>query len=71
MEVIGIVLLFGLFGVGLGLVYIFLRYLELLRSVEEFNQKILSQLNRLEEKLELKSEPQTIIAEKSSEQKEA
>ena len=71
MEVIGIVLLFGLFGVGLGLVYIFLRYLELLRSVEEFNQKILSQLNRLEEKLEIKSEPKTIIAEKISEEKEA
>ena len=71
MEVIGIVLLFGLFGVGLGLVYIFLRYLELLRSVEEFNQKILSQLNRLEEKLELKSEPKTIIAKKTPEEKEA
>ncbi len=50
MEIIGIVLLLGLFGLGLGFVYLFLQFIELLKSIKILNESINSRLQKLEER---------------------
>ncbi len=51
MEVIGIVLLLAVFGLGFAVTYIFSRYLNLLNMVREHNEEVLRRLQALEEKL--------------------
>ena len=57
MEIIGIVLLLGLFALGVGFVYLFLQYIDLLKSVKSINESIAARLKNLEDKL---SEKQSI-----------
>jgi hypothetical protein len=52
MEIIGIVLLLGLFGLGVGFVYLFLQYIELLKAVKAITENISSRLKSLEDKLD-------------------
>jgi Tfp pilus assembly protein PilO len=51
MEIIGIVLLLALFILGAGFTVLFLRYLDLLRSVREINENVAKRLQSLEEKV--------------------
>ncbi len=48
MEIIGMVLLIGTFLLGLAAVYVFLQYLDLLKSVRVFQTEILEKLTNLE-----------------------
>lgn len=52
MEIIGIVLLLGLFGLGVGFVYLFLQYIDLLKAVKAITENISSRLKSLEDKLD-------------------
>ena len=51
MEIIGIVLLLGTFLLGIAAVYVFLQYLDLLKSVRAFQTEILARLLNLEKNL--------------------
>lgn len=57
MEVIGIVLLLGLFGLGVGFVYLFLQYIDLLKSIKTINENINSRLKGLEDRINAQSGP--------------
>ena len=48
MELAGIVLLIGMFGLGLATVYVFLQYVDLLKAVKATNEEIRSRLKNLE-----------------------
>jgi len=50
MEIIGIIILLGLFALGMGFVYLFLQYIELLKSIKSITETISARLQRLEEK---------------------
>jgi hypothetical protein len=56
MEIAGIVLLIGMFGLGLGAVYVFLQYVDLLKAVKATNEEIMARLNRLEQALEARGQ---------------
>jgi|GEM_PF-1764286 len=73
MEIIGIVLLCAVFGLGIIFVYFLLRYIELLKSVKALNQLISNRLTAIEEKLGMNStqKEQALIAQSDSEKKEA
>jgi len=57
MEIIGIVLLLGLFGLGVGFVYLFLQYIDLLKSIKAINENIAGRLKALEEKIDAQAQP--------------
>jgi len=57
MEIIGIVLLLGLFGLGGGFVYLFLQYIDLLKSIKDINENIAGRLRALEEKIDAQAKP--------------
>jgi len=57
MEIIGIVLLLGLFGLGVGFVYLFLQYIDLLKSIKAINENIAGRLRALEEKIDAQAKP--------------
>jgi len=73
MEIIGIILLCAVFGLGIFFVYIFLRYIELLKSVRALNQLISNRLSAIEEKLGMSSsqKEQTLIAQSDPGKKQA
>ena len=52
MELAGIVLLIGMFGLGLGAVYVFLQYVDLLKAVKATNEEIMARLKSLEQAIE-------------------
>jgi len=49
MELAGIVLLLGMFGLGGATVYVFLQYVDLLKSVKATNEELRSRLQNLEQ----------------------
>jgi len=49
MELAGIVLLLGMFGLGGAAVYVFLQYVDLLKSVKATNEELRSRLQNLEQ----------------------
>jgi hypothetical protein len=51
MEIIGVVLLVGLFALGVGFVYLFLQYIDLLKSIKSINESISNRLKALEDRL--------------------
>lgn len=51
MEIIGIVLLLGLFGLGVVIIYFFLQYLDLLKAERDFHTELISRMKALEEKI--------------------
>lgn len=51
MEIIGIVLLVGLFGLGVVMIYLFLQYLNLLKAERDFHTELISRMKALEEKV--------------------
>jgi hypothetical protein len=59
MEIIGIVLLLGLFGLGVGFVYLFLQYIDLLKSIKAINENIAGRLKALEEKIDAQCKPES------------
>ncbi len=48
MEIIGIVLLLAMFGLGLGFVYLFLQFVELMKSIKVLTENIDARLAKLE-----------------------
>jgi len=50
MEIIGIVLLLGVFGLGIAFVYLFLQYIELLKAAKSTTEDIQARLKALEHK---------------------
>ena len=70
MEVIGIVLLLAVFGLGFAVTYIFSRYLNLLNMVREHNEEVLRRLQALEEKLGREKEEIKLAQSESNPNKE-
>jgi len=66
-ETIGIVLLLGIFCMGFVVVYIFLQYISLLKSVKSFQGEILERLNGLEKMMGSNGQKEQGNVPKSSE----
>lgn len=49
MEMVGLVLLIGIFLLGIGVVYIFLQYIDLLKTVKLNQEDIISRLKMMEQ----------------------
>ena len=49
MELVGLVLLIGIFLIGIGVVYIFLQYIDLLKTVKLNQEDIISRLKLMEQ----------------------
>jgi len=71
MEIIGIVILLGLFALGVGFVYLFLQYIELLKSVKNITETISARLQNLEEKMGGRSPREPAPIARSEESKQA
>ncbi len=56
MEIAGIVLLIGMFGLGIGAVYVFLQYVDLLKAVKATNEEIVARLKSLEQAIEARGQ---------------
>lgn len=59
MEIIGIILLFGCFGVGIIMVYLFLQYINSVKAVKELGEKLVSKIEELSNKIEANLQKET------------